>query len=112
MADLVSADGLSYVRIHYGVPAEIGRRVKVSGRPGIITAGRGQYIGVTFDDDKPWRIHNAHPTSEVEYLEMGTPRRLTAKQKRYRDYLEVADLYESFGHYLRSQRTKAMYDRI
>lgn len=103
----VTADDLSYVRIHYGVPAEIGRRVTVSGRPGIITAGRGQYIGVTFDDAKPWRIENAHPTSEVEYLEMGTPRRLTPSQRRYRDYLDVADLYESFGQYLRKQRDRA-----
>jgi hypothetical protein len=98
----ILSDDLSYVRIHYGVPAEIGRRVKVSGRAGIITAPRGQYIGVTFDDDKPWRVHNAHPTSEVEYLEMDTPRRLTRSQRRYRDYLEVADLYEDFRHYLRA----------
>lgn len=96
-----TADDLSYVRIHYGVPAEIGRRVTVSGKPGIITAGRGQYIGVTFDTDKPYVIHNAHPTSEVEYLEMDTPRRLTRSQKRYAAYLEVADLYPSFGRWLR-----------
>lgn len=101
-------DDCKWVRVHYGVPAEIGRRVIVYGKPGIITAGRGHYIGVTFDTDKPYVIHNAHPTSEVEYLDMGTPRRLTPAQQRYRDYLEVADLYESFHRYLRSQRTRAM----
>jgi hypothetical protein len=93
-----------YVRQYYGVPAEIGRRVMVSGKPGVITADRGQYIGVTFDADKPYVVHNAHPTSEVEYLEMGRPRRLTRSQQRYSDYLDVADLYENFAHYLRTHR--------
>lgn len=90
-----------YVSQYYGVPAEIGRCVTVSGKPGIITADRGNYIGITFDSDKPYVVHNAHPSFEVVYLEMGTPRRLTRSQERYRRYLDAADLYENFGHFLR-----------
>jgi hypothetical protein len=100
-----AAMSCEYVRQYYAVPAELNRRVRVSGKPGIITADRGQYIGVTFDADKPHIIRNAHPTSEVEYLEMGTPRKLTRSQRRYLDYLEVADLYETFAHYLHAHRT-------
>lgn len=91
-----------YVRTNYGVPTKLGRRVIVYGRPGIITADRGHYIGVTFDSDKPYVIRNAHPTAEVQYLDMGTPRKLTRSQKRYMAYLEVADLYDNFLHYLRT----------
>lgn len=96
-----------YVREYYGVPAEIGRRVVISGKPGIISADRGGYIGVTFDSDKPFVVRNAHPTSEVEYLELGALRKLTPSQERYRRYLEVADLYENFGHYLRAHSGRA-----
>jgi len=93
---------LEYVREYYGVPAEIGRRVTVYGKPGIISADRGHYIGVTFDTDKPYVVHNAHPTSEVTYGELGRLRTLTRSQLRYRAYLDVADLYENFSHYLRT----------
>lgn len=96
-----------YVRDYYGVPAEIGRRVTVGDRPGIITADRGAYIGVTFDDDKPTVISPCHPTSQVVYGEMGTPRPLTRSQRRYLDYLEVADVFEDFGHYLRYLKERA-----
>ena len=34
-----------YVRRHYDVPAEIGRRVIANGEPGVIMADRGHYIG-------------------------------------------------------------------
>jgi hypothetical protein len=97
-----STDPLAYVRRYYSVPAEIGRKVTVGGRPGIITADRGAYIGVTFDDDKPTAVVPCHPTSQVAYGEMGALRPLTRSQKRYRDYLEVGDLYEDFRHYLKA----------
>lgn len=96
---------LEYVRTTYGVPAEIGRRVTVYGKPAIISADRGQYIGVTFDTDKPYVVHNAHPTDGVTYGELGRLRTLTRSQRRYRSYLEVADLYESFAHWLRAHPT-------
>lgn len=104
MADL--SKDLDYVRRYYGVPADIGRRVTVGGRAGIITADRGAYIGVTFDDEKPTIVRPCHPTSQVTYGDIGTPRPLTRSQRRYLDYLEVADVYEDFAHYLREHRAQ------
>lgn len=60
----------AYVRQHYKVPAEIGRRVVAQGEPGIILADRGQYIGVVLDSDPKKRIRNYHPTWEMEYSEI------------------------------------------
>ena len=96
------SEPFKYIRSTYGVPAQIGRRVIVSGRKGIIAEDLGHYIGVNFDDDKPAQTSACHPTSEVEYLGMGRLRRLTRSQKRYADYLKVADLFEGFRDYLRS----------
>jgi hypothetical protein len=85
-----------YVREYYGVPAEIGRRVVVSGKPGIIAADRGHYIGVNFDADKPGVICNCHPTSDVEYGEMGVVRKPSRYAARYDRYLEYGDGFDSF----------------
>lgn len=85
-----------YVRDYYGVPAEIGRRVTVYGKAGIIAADRGHYIGVNFDSDKPGRINNAHPVDGVEYLGMGSIRPMTKSQERYQRYLDVAECWGSF----------------
>lgn len=76
-----------YVREYYNVPAEIGRRVRISGKEGIIAEDRGNYIGVNLDDQKPGMIHNYHPTDGVEYLDMGTLRPMTRSQQKYRDYI-------------------------
>lgn len=57
-----------HIKKTYSVPAEIGRRVVVDGKPGIITADRGNYIGVEYDD-QPGMVCNCHPTWNVEYLE-------------------------------------------
>ncbi|GEM_PF-1199477 len=59
-----------YVRRHYGVPAEIGRRVIANGEPGVIIADRGRYIGVILDSDPKKRIRNYHPAWEMQYGEM------------------------------------------
>jgi hypothetical protein len=91
-----------YIRDTYGVPpAEIGRRVTVSGKPGIIAADRGNYIGVNFDADKPGTIVNAHPTSNVEYGCIGTIRTPTRSQARYQAYLEYGDSYDNFIDFCR-----------
>lgn len=90
-----------YVKNAYGVPAEIGRRVTVSGSPGVIAEDRGHYIGVSFDADKPGVICNAHPTSEVVYGEMGAVRQPTRSQKRYMRFLEYGDGFDSFMHFCR-----------
>lgn len=85
-----------YVREHYGVPAVIGRRVLVNGKPGIVAEDCGHYIGVNFDADKPGVIRNAHPTSEVEYGEMGRVRKPTKAQKRYQRWLEYGERFDTF----------------
>lgn len=89
-----------YVRKHYNVPAKVGMRVNVYGKPGIIAADRGHYIGVNFDSSKPGVIMNAHPVDGVEYLEMGKLLKMTRSQLRYREYLDVAECYESFAAWL------------
>lgn len=96
---------LEYVRKYYGVPAEIGRRVTVYGKPGIIAADRGNYIGVNFDKDKPSVIRNAHPTSEVVYGEMGMVRKMTRSQQRYQDYLR-SEVNETFAEWIGAKRRR------
>jgi len=93
-----------YVRNYYEVPAEIGRRVVVSGKPGIIAEDRGHYIGVNFDSDKPGIILNVHPTSDVEYGDMGVIRKMTKSQQNYRHYLN-AECGCSFAEWLKLSKT-------
>lgn len=88
-----------YVREYYKVPACIGRRVKVYGKPGIIAENRGHYIGINLDADKPSRICNYHPTDEVEYLGMGKVRKLTRSQRNYQDFLR-ADCGHTFAEWM------------
>lgn len=89
-----------YVKSYYGVPAQVGRRVTIEGKRGIIAEDRGHYIGVNFDEDPPGIISNAHPTWKVIYGCMGKIRKMTRSQARYQDYLRHADLYDSFSEYL------------
>ena len=98
-SDVMNLDeDFQYVRNTYGVPAALGCRVIVNGKPGIIVADRGQYIGVNFDTDKPGTISNCHPTWMVEYGKMGTIRKIkmTRAQARYQEYRR-STYYES-GH--------------
>lgn len=88
-----------YVKDYYGVNADIGRRVNVYGKDGIIAEDRGNYIGVNFDSDKPGVVMNCHPTSEVAYLEMGKIRKMTRSQARYQAFLR-SDTDLSFAEYL------------
>lgn len=90
-----------YVQEHYGVPAAIGRRVVVSGKPGIIAADRGHYIGVNFDSDRPSHISNCHPTSDVEYGDMGQVRKPSRHRARYQRYLEYGECFDSFIQFCR-----------
>ncbi len=76
-----------YVKGYYKVPACIGRRVIVNGKPGIIAEDLGYHIGVNFDEDKPGVVFSAHPTWRVEYLGMGTVRKMTRSQARYQRFL-------------------------
>lgn len=94
----------AYVKQQYGVPASIGRRVIVNGKPGIIAVDAGHYIGVNFDSDAPGVISNCHPTWEVVYGEMGVirqlPKRKIVAKVRYRRFLEYGDGFESFRQFL------------
>lgn len=96
-----------YIRNYYSVPAEIGRRVEVDGKPGIIAEDRGHYIGVNFDKDKPGAISNCHPTWRVEYADMGKVRKLTRSQVRYRRYLERGDCFDNFMSFCRWEDSQA-----
>jgi hypothetical protein len=93
-----------YASKYYSVPADIGRRVTVNGKPGIIAADRGHYIGVNFDAHKPGDIRNCHPTDHVDYLEMGMIRKLTRSQARYARFSEVRDCWESFADFLKYEK--------
>lgn len=99
--------GCEYARNYYRVPACIGRRVEVNGRPGVIAEDRGHYIGVLFDDSKPGEVVNAHPTWKVTYMGMGKVRKMTKAQRCYRDYLEFGDCYDSFIDFCRWWHSQA-----
>lgn len=60
----------AYVRQRYNVTAEVGGRVIANGKPGIILADRGNYIGVVLDSDLKKRICKYHPTWEIQYGDM------------------------------------------
>lgn len=67
----VSATGLEWVRLNYGVPARRGGRVRYTGgskpRLGTIVSKRGAHIGIRLDGDK--HAGSYHPTWQLEYLE-------------------------------------------
>ncbi len=89
-----------YVRETYGVPACIGRIVTYKGRKGVISEDRGNYIGVTLDDQKPGHVSNFHPnTEELVYGEMGKVRKMTRSQKRYQDW-QYADCGLTFAEWI------------
>ncbi len=93
-----------YINKTYGVNACIGRRVIVYGKPGTIIKDCGNHIGVNFDDEKPGRVGRCHPTSEVVYLdEFRAPRKMTASQRRYREWLD-ADTGHSFANWIGAER--------
>jgi hypothetical protein len=94
----------SYIKNRYNVPSEYGREILFEGkRKGIIVGVEVAYILVNFYDEKPTSRQPLHPTSEVEYLGMGTPRKLTASQKRYQRFLE-ADSGLTFKEWLRVEK--------
>jgi hypothetical protein len=89
-----------YVNRTYGVNARIGRVVKIYGRRAVITADRGNYIGVTYDDEKASTIRNAHPMDGVEYLnEYKAPRKPSRSAQRYQEFLRDDSGY-SFREWL------------
>lgn len=85
-----------YVKDYYRVPADIGRRVVVDGKAGIIVENRGNHIGVNFDSDKPCHVTPCHPTWRVEYGEIGKARPISKSQQRYKRFQEYGDGFNSF----------------
>lgn len=100
LAESSAEPNFSYVRSTYGVPAQLGRRVTVHGKPGVIAADRGHYLGVNFDDAKPGVITNAHPTSEVTYLGTGPVRAPSRSQLRYQRWRKASICFETFSDFL------------
>jgi hypothetical protein len=95
-----------YIKDNYHVPAQIGRRVIVYGKPGIIIEDRGHHLGVNFDEDRPGVVKSAHPTCEVEYLDrIGIIRKMTRSQRNYQTYLK-SECSESFGEWLKITQSK------
>jgi hypothetical protein len=90
-----------YIQENYHVPAEFGRKVIVYGRAATIVEDRGHHIGITYDDEMPGRVHSAHPTCEVQYLDMGTVRKLSRSKLRYRRYLACDGRFSSFLEFCR-----------
>ena len=91
-----------YVRKHYGVPAQVGRRVTYSGKAGIISEDRGHYVGITLDSEKPGTVSNVHPTDRnLVYLdEVGKVRQMTRSQRRYQEYREADWFDGTFSEWL------------
>ena len=73
--------GCEYIRNTYNVPACIGRQIEYNGRHGILSADRGNYIGVTFDDEPATTISNFHPLEKgLVYGGIGNVRKMTRSQ--------------------------------
>lgn len=67
-------DCYDYVRTYYGVPAFIGRLVRVKDKEGVLVnkPGAGQYIYIKFAGDK--RASGPfHPTDGIDYLNEPAP---------------------------------------
>lgn len=90
---------MEWIRNTYKVPAEYGREISFNGRKGFIVEDKGNYIGVTFHDEKPTLVHPLHPTYNVEYLGLGCPRKLTRSQLRYKEWANT-DTSLSFSEWL------------
>lgn len=65
--DAPSADesGLAYIRAFYGVPAQVGGRVTIDGKRGMIAGADGGHLRVLLDVDASTVY--AHPTWNVVY---------------------------------------------
>ena len=91
-----------YIQTRYKVNACIGREVALRGRKGVIVEDRGNYLGVTFHDDKPEIVHTCHPTWEMEYLGMVEIRdmpKVSRSKLRYREFMH-SDCGLSFAEWL------------
>ena len=72
-----------YIQQYYQVPACIGRRVIAYGKPGVIAADRGHYIGVVLDGDAKRQVRNHHPEDGIVYGEMADKLPKAPKRSNY-----------------------------
>lgn len=77
---------LDYIKQHYGVPADLGRKVVFQGRTGVIVGYHGACLKVNFDDEKPNKYAKLHPNWHIEYGDIGVIRPLTRGQQRYQEW--------------------------
>jgi len=96
-----------YISKHYNVPAEYGREVIIDGRKGVIVEDMGNYIGVNFHGEKSTMVHPCHPTWCIEYLGIVPLPKITASQRRYKEYIEL-DSGISFREYLGIKKSKTI----
>lgn len=90
-----------YIKDYYGVDVAIGMDIEFNGDRGIVSADKGNYIGVTFDKDKPGNVSNIHPKDEALVFtgKIRKVRSLTRSQSNYQDYLRSeSDL--KFGEWM------------
>lgn len=101
-----------YVQQYYQVPACIGRRVIAYGKPGVITADFGHYVGIVLDESTKRQPGRYHPVDGIEYGEMAgalprPPRR--TNYDRYYDEEWTCDFHEFLG-INRPHREKRRHD--
>jgi hypothetical protein len=100
----------AFVRQHYQVPAEIGRRVIANGKPGVILADRGHYIRVVLDEDPKKRIANYYPTHEMQCGKMAET--LPLKEWLVLPFKHDRDDLDRVWAATRSQAKDKAYERL
>ncbi|WP_111639943.1 hypothetical protein [Marinomonas shanghaiensis] len=103
----------NYIKKTYNVPADIGRKVIVDGKSGVIVENKSHHLGVNFDADKASVVSRCHPTWKVIYLdEFAAIRKLTKSQQRYKRFLEYGDSFKSFIDFCYWDAEQQRQDRV
>jgi hypothetical protein len=90
-----------YIKREYGINPEIGMRVEINGRGGVIIEDCGPYIGVNFNDDKPGECVSCHPISGVTYFdEIVKIRKPKKSSSRFADFIS-SDIGWTFKEWLK-----------
>lgn len=101
---LIYPDPFEYIVRTYRVPACVGRRITVYGKPATIVSSRGHHLGINYDTDKPQLVRSAHPVDGVVYTnKIRPPRKVTRGARRYQEYLR-SECVETFAEWLGIRR--------
>ena len=92
--------GIEHINKTYGVNACVGRRVVANGKPGVIIGTNNSHLAINLDEDKPGVPTYWHPMWNMQYLEMGAIRKMTAGQKRYQEYQDADWFDGTFAEWL------------